>query len=145
MHWIVKTYFVLEIAENESSDVVDLRICDRFQFFYRKSANVCGKKSVRKSANQNLKSAICGLADRFCGSAQHWHLRGITQNKCIWKCLSSSKLVRSTFHFFFVVWIGLLPVKSYILMPYTAKSNRRISNSRARSGWTWNNFVISLT
>ena len=50
-------------CRNNPSDVVDLRICGRFQFFYRKSANVCGKKSVRKSANQNLKSAICGFAD----------------------------------------------------------------------------------
>ena len=48
---------------NDLSDTVDLRICGRFQFFYRKSANVCGKKSVRKAANQNLKFAICGFAD----------------------------------------------------------------------------------
>ena len=33
-------------------------ICGRFQFCYRKSANVCGKKLVRKSANLNLESAI---------------------------------------------------------------------------------------
>ena len=57
-----KRFFFFEITETIS---VMLLICGRFQFFYRKSANVCGKKSVRKSANQNLKSAICGLADRF--------------------------------------------------------------------------------
>ena len=33
--------------------------------FFRKFANVCGKKSVRKFANQIFKSAICKLADRF--------------------------------------------------------------------------------
>ena len=33
--------------------------------FYRKSENVCIKKSVRKSTNQNLKSAIRGFVDRF--------------------------------------------------------------------------------
>ena len=44
---------------NDPSDVVDLRICDRFQFFYRKSENVCGKKSVHKSANLNFESATC--------------------------------------------------------------------------------------
>ena len=37
-----------------------LLICGRFQFF---TANVCGKKSVRISANQNLQSAICGSAN----------------------------------------------------------------------------------
>ena len=46
-------------------DLMLLLICGRFQFSYRKSANVCGKKTVRKSANQNLESAICGFADRF--------------------------------------------------------------------------------
>ena len=47
---IVKTYFFGN-SRNDPSDVVDLRICDRFPFFYRKSANL------------NLKSAICGFAD----------------------------------------------------------------------------------
>ena len=34
-----------------------------FNFFYRKSANACVKKSVSKSANQNLGSAIFGFAN----------------------------------------------------------------------------------
>ena len=70
-------FFFLIPQRNDPSDVVALRICGRFQFFYRKSANVCGKKWVRKSANQNLESAIYGLAD-------------------LWNCPALKSIVRKT-------------------------------------------------
>ena len=60
-------FFFWKLQRNDTSDV-DLRICGRFQFFYRKSENVCGKKSVCKYANQNLEYAICGP---MCGRVQH--------------------------------------------------------------------------
>ena len=50
-------------CRKDPSDVVDFQACGRFQFFYRKSANVCDEKSVRKSANLNLESTICGFAN----------------------------------------------------------------------------------
>ena len=40
-------------------------LCGRFQFFYSKSTNVCSKKSVRKSENQNLESTLYTFAERF--------------------------------------------------------------------------------
>ena len=54
--------FFFEIAETISVMLLICGFAVDFNFF---TANVCGKKSVRKSANQNLKSAICGFADRF--------------------------------------------------------------------------------
>ena len=61
----LKNVFFRKLQRNDPSDVVDLRIWGKFQFFYRKSANVWGKRSFRKSANQNLESALCGLAHWF--------------------------------------------------------------------------------
>ena len=68
-----KDVFFGKRQRNNLSDVVTLRICSWFQPFYRKSANVCGKKSVRKSANHNLSPDFANYetCGPICKSAPH--------------------------------------------------------------------------
>ena len=90
----------LEMAETILRMLLICGFAVDFNFFYRKSANVYGKKSVCKSANLNLESAICGFVDlrtclRKCPALDNCTSSNTLQNQFKNKlCLGAISLAR---------------------------------------------------